>query len=149
MAKHQLGFIPFVSKALARRRIHGVQSKLNKVKAKVCELESKVTLEKERAAALFTKGEYDRLIGALDESLDDTCECAQSAASKPSKAAVVDLEAELEKKCKEELHKQGKIKRAGGSGRVSKEDKKTIEDCMKAKGGGSLGSCRTRPRRRR
>lgn len=146
MSKHSLGG-PF--KFFQKRRIRALQTKLNKVKGNVCELEKKVKVEKEKASILFTVSEYDNLIGDLDDALEATCDCAKSAASKPSREATVDLAAEMEKQCKEDLHKAGKIKRASGSGRVSKEDKKLINDCIESKKGGSaLGSCRVRRRRR-
>lgn len=144
--KHQLGIsIPYFSKALQKRRIRGLSKKLSKLNEKICDLDKRVEVEKEKASILFTKAEYDNFVGKLDETLESTCECAKAAASTPTRGG---KPAKGDRECADEINrslpKEKQIPK--WDKKRTAEQREMIRKCQEADLAASLSgkSCRRR-----
>lgn len=126
MAKHRLGFNlnPF-AKPMARRRVSSLLSKLDKAKNQFCDLSKRVEDEKVNAGNLFTKSEFDKLIGPLEIRLDHTCKCSEKASSK-----TVEVEGEEEgageRECAYEIIRELKKRLPSISDKLTKKQEKEI-----------------------
>ncbi|MGH9388184.1 MAG: hypothetical protein ACRD1Z_01105 [Vicinamibacteria bacterium] len=129
MSHKKLGQIPLVSKFLAKRRLKSLESKVDTLHDKFEGLKKEIISAKDKAADLLTMKNYGSLTSAIDTKVEKFCKTAGDIEDASE-------EIDIKKMCKESLHKQGKISRASGSGRLPTAEQKLVDDCLK-KGTGS------------
>jgi hypothetical protein len=119
--------IPFTPKWFLKRRIKGLEQKITAAKDKFCDLSDKVEEEKQNAAKLLVKKEYDNVTDKLDNTLQEACECAKGAAEEPEGAG---KPASSRKDCVKKLFPTRFPKGRTGAAKLTDEEKEKIRKCQ-------------------
>jgi len=130
----KLGFLPFITRALLRRRVRNLETKVDKVRDRFCDLSNRIKEEKAKAANLMTKAQYDDLVKKVDEHLDEACECASDASEKPSSGERESAKTDMKKECKKKAAQALGWDSARGKTNNPENKKKweaLVEKCMK------------------
>ena len=132
----KMGAIPFFSKWNQKRRFAKLEKKADKLKDKFCDLATDVEKEKERAASILTKQDYEKITDKVDERLSQVQECALSAEEAPEGGSVA-----MEKDCRKIAAKKIGRKDARGLKKGSPEHakwEKLTRECVEKGGGGTV-----------
>lgn len=133
-AKKRMGAIPFFSKWRQNARIKKLEKRADGLKDKFCELSADVESEKDRAAEIFTKKDYDKAVDKLDDVMSEATECASGGGGDGDGGVT-----QLKKDCGAEAAKKIGRESARGLKKGSPEHSKWLQfkrDCI-AKGGGA------------
>ncbi len=131
MPKKSMDAVPFISKALRRRKINKLTKKAEVLADKTETLSKAIEEEKARSKTVLTAADFERRTEQMDEALSRVCDAAESAAKKPKRS---EAKVDVKGLCKTALFEAGKISRASGSGRLSNPEQALVNECVK-KGG--------------